>query len=319
LVTNLPRIVARDALLYPASMPAPRPALVVPAIVLLAFAATGCRGPKPARAFVDQARRLHTDALVSAVSRQPDLAEYVQLLGDRLMAGAREAAPEKSRDPMFSRMKFHVVDVATVNVFTTGGEHVYVYAGLVAACDNEEELAAAMAHAVAHALNLDVQNLPIRPDPRGRQTPEAVAWQFVINRFNAQQEWAADKLAFGNYARAGWDPDRFGTLFTRLGDQYRGPTSVDRAPLSIRPEAARVSGVDPNRRWRRPPVADRRTFGEMRDAARTAAAEARQGMAAEVLLRALPNCILPADQPDQLQAQEVIRPAPPPQIPIEPS
>ena len=280
----------------------------------------GCRGPRPAKAFVEQARKLHADALVSAVSRQqPDLAEYVQLIGDRLMEGAREAAPEKARDPVFARMKFHVVDVATVNVFTTGGEHVYVYAGLVAACENEEELAAAMAHSVAHALNLDVQNLRIRPDPGGRATPDEVVWQFVLNRFTAQQEWAADKLAFAIYARAGWDPDRFGTLFTRLGDEYRGPTSVDRAPLSIRPEAARVSGVDVNRRWRRPPVADRRTFGEMRESARSVAASARQGMAAEVLLRALPNCVLPGDQPEQLEAQEMLRPLPPPETPIEPN
>lgn len=299
-------------------MPAPRAALTFVVTCLLLSAAGGCNAPRPARAFVEQAQRLHTDALVSAVAREPDLNEYVQLLGERLIEGAREAAPEKSRDPLFARMKFHVVDVATANVFTTGGEHVYVYAGLVAACENEEELAAAMAHAVAHALNLDVQNLPIRPDPRGAP-PEAVAWQFVTNRFTAQQEWAADKLAFAVYARAGWDPDRFGTLFTRLGDEYRGPTSIDRAPLSIRPEAARVSGVDPNRRWRRPPVADRRTFAEMRETARSVAARAPQGMAAEVLLRALPNCVLPADQPDQLQAQEMLRPQPPPETPIEPS
>ena len=300
-------------------MPPPRDALGLLVPLLFLLTTTGCRGPRPARAFVEQARRLHTDALVSAVAREPDLSEYVQLLGSRLVAGARDAAPEKARDPMFARTKFHVVNVATVNVFTTGGEHVYVYAGLIAACENEEELAAAMAHAMAHAVNLDVQNLKIRPDPRGRQTPDAVTWQFVVNRFTAQQEWAADKLAFGIYARAGWDPDRFGTLFTRLGDEYRGATSVDRAPLSIRPEAARVSGVDPNRRWRRPPVADRRTFAEMRESARSLAAAAPQGMAAEVLLRALPNCVLPADQPDQLQAQEMIRPAPPPQTPIEPN
>jgi predicted Zn-dependent protease len=289
------------------------------AAVLLPALLSGCNGPRPARAFVEQARRLHTDALVSAVAQEGDLNEYVQMVGDRLMGGAREAAPEKARDPMFGRMKFHVVNVATNNVFTTGGEHVYVYTGLIAACENEEELAAAMAHAVAHALNLDVQNLPIRPDRRGQQPPDAITWQFVTNRFTAQQEWAADKLAFACYVRAGWDPDRFGTLFTRLGDEYRGPTSVDRAPLTIRPEAARVSGVDPNRRWRKPPVADRRSFGDLREAARSLAERSPRGMAAEVLLRAMPNCILPADQPEQVQAQEMIRPVPPPQVPIEPN
>lgn len=299
-------------------MPALRNAPALAAILLLLSIITGCKSPRPAGAFVRQAGRLHADALVSAVSRQPTLAEYVQLVGDRLMAGAREQAPEKSRDPMFARMKFHVVDVGTVNVFHTGGDHVYVYAGLIASCETEEELAAALAHSVAHALNLDVQNLPIRPDPRGRP-PQAMAWDFVTNRFNAQQEWAADKLAFAIYARAGWDPDRFGTLYTRLADDYRGPSSVDRAPLSIRPEAARVSGVEPNWRWRRQPVADRRTFARMRESARSVVATAPRGIAAEVLLRALPNCVLPGDQPEQLDAQEMIRPLPPPTTPIEPN
>jgi predicted Zn-dependent protease len=298
-------------------MRAARSTFAVLSTCLLLIGAAGCSGPKPARAFVDQAGQLHSDALVSGVARDVDLSEYVQLVGDRLMEGARDAAPGRTGDPMFRRMKFHVVNVATNNCFTTGGEHVYVYAGLIAECENEEELAAAVAHAVAHAVNLDVQNLPIRP--RAALPPEAVVWQFVVNRFTAQQEWAADKLAFAIYARGGWDPERFGTLFTRLADEYRGPTSVDRAPLSIRPEAGRVSGVDPNRRWRRPPIADRRTFNELRESARSLANTAPRGMVAEVLLRALPNCILPADQPDQVQAQEQIRPLPPPAVPIEPN
>jgi predicted Zn-dependent protease len=268
---------------------------------------------------VQQAQRLHTDALVSAVSTDANLNDYVQLVGERLLAGAKAAAPEKADDPLFGRMKFQVVNVPTVNVFTTGGDHVYVYAGLIAACENEEELASAMSHAVAHALNLDVENLGIRPDPRGKAAPDAVAWQLVTHRFTAQQEWAADKLGFAVYARAGWDPDRFGTLYTRLGDTYRGPSAVDRAPLSIRPEAARVSGVDPNRRWRKAPVADRRNFASLREQARALVTSAPRGMAAEVLLRALPNCVLPADQPEQIAAQEMIRPRPPQQAPVEPN
>lgn len=296
-------------------MNAARAALIA---TFLCLTLTGCNGPKPARAFVEQADQLHRDALVSAVAPADDLlGEYVQLVGDRLIQAAREAAPGRVNDPMFRRMKFHVVRVATNNVFATGGEHVYVYAGLIAACETEEELAAVMAHAVAHAVNLDVQNLPIRP--RAGLTPEAVVWQFVVNRFTAQQEWAADKLAFGIYARGGWDPERFGTLYTRLGDVYRGPTSVDRAPLSIRPEAGRVSGVDANRKWRGRPVADRRTFLQLRESARSLANTAPRGMVAEVLLRALPNCVLPADQPEQVQAQEQIRPLPPPTVPIEPN
>lgn len=291
-----------------------------PVAVFMVFAlAAGCGGPRPAQPFVAQARQLHTMALVSGVAGDADLREYVQLIGERLLEAARSAAPDKTGDPLFSHMHFDVVNVDVPNVFTTGGDHVYVYTGLIRICADEEELAAAMAHAVAHALNLDVQNLPMRPNPA--RLPPEVAWQFVVHRFTAQQEWSADKLAFAIYARAGYDPDRFGNLFQRLSDMpaYNTPAAVDRAPLAIRPEAARVSGVEPQRRWRRAPIADRRTFAELRQTSASLAAESPKGMAAEVFLRAFPNCILPADTAEQSAAQDLLRPPPPPKTPTEPN
>ena len=301
-------------------MPSTRAALLVTAVALCAAFCAGCNnGPRPNQQFVQQARRLHQEGLAPAVVRQTDLTEYVQLIGERLVRGARSAAPDKTRDPMFGRMRFHLVNVTTPNVFTTGGEHVYVYTGLVRLCATEEELAAAMAHAVAHAVNLDVQALGVRPDPN--LPPAGIVWQFVTNRFTARQEWEADKLAFAAYARAGWDPDRFGALWTRLADlpAWNVPAAVDRAPLAIRPEAARVSGVEPQRRWRKPPEADRQTYEDLRRQAEAMARTAPMQQPAQVFLRACPNCVLPADRPEQVEAQEQLRPPPVDEVPIEPS
>jgi hypothetical protein len=92
--------------------------------------------------------------------------------------------------------------------------------------------------------------------------------------------------------------------------------------------------VDPQRRWRRPPVADRRTFTDLRrrahfvggappgptsSPATTAPVTVAVPPEAEIILWALPNCILPFDLPGQVQAQELLRPRPPPKTPIEPS
>ena len=277
--------------------------------------ATGCAGPRARSEFVQQAQRLHDASLTPALTRDADLALYVQMVGDRLLEAARAAAPDKAGEPIVSRVKFHLVNAGVPNVFTTGGAHVYVYSGLLRnrVCDTEEELAAAMAHGLAHVLNLDVQNALGKADPR--TPPPGVAWEMVTNRFTAQQEWAADKLAYAIYVRAGYDPDLYGNLFAKLSDQYPGPAAVDRAPLSIRPEVARVAGVEPQRKWRRAPVADRRTFADLKRQSQSQAsaggATNAQAREAQVFLWAFPNCVLPFDLPDQQRAQELLRPRPP--------
>src|SRR5215213_8970404 len=47
-------------------------------------------------------------------------------------------------------MKFHFVNSKTVNAFTTGGNHMYVYNALFQMCKDEDELAAVMAHEYGH-------------------------------------------------------------------------------------------------------------------------------------------------------------------------
>src|SRR5204863_1566080 len=59
---------------------------------------------------------------------------------------------------MFSKdMKFHFVNSKTINAFTTGGEHMYVYNELFQKCKDEDELAAVMSHEYAHVYCRHVQ------------------------------------------------------------------------------------------------------------------------------------------------------------------
>jgi hypothetical protein len=300
-----------------------RPLLALAAA--LALLSVGCAGPRAKTEFVQQAQRLHDASLAPAMTHDADLSLYVQMVGERLVEAARAAAPDKASEPLLSKVRFHLVNAAVPNVFSTGGTHVYVYSGLLRnrVCDTEEELAAVMAHGLAHVLNLDVQNTLGKADPR--TPPAGVAWQFVTNRFSAQQEWAADKLAYAIYVRAGYDPELYGNVYAKLSDLYPGPAAVDRAPLSIRPEVARVSGVEPQRKWRKAPVADRRTFLDLKRQSQSQASvgvpstNPAQAQEAQVFLWAFPNCILPFDLPDQQRAQEILRPRPPTTPPIEPN
>ena len=287
------------------------------AVVGLLGAGSGCGGPVPEARFVQQADRLHREALASAVTTDPDLGEYVQEIGKRVIDAAKVVVPRQAGAELFSQVRFHLVGSPIVNAFTTGGVHVYVYTSLFQLCDNEDELAAAIAHEYAHVLNLDVEKTGMRADAR-RPLP-LIAYDFVTLRFTVEQEQAADVLAFNLYARAGWDPGRFAALFDRLRDRYGGgPSSPDRTSLSMRVESARGMIGSTSRNWRQIPVADPRTFTKLRQ--RVGSLRVQGGTPeAQLFLRAFPNCLLGGDTAEQRDAQERLKPPPPPPVQVEPS
>ncbi len=286
------------------------------AIILAALAlhCGGCSAPAPSAKFVEQAERLHAGALASAVSSNPDLNDYVQFIGSRLAAAAHEAVPNRANEELLQALRCHLVDCPLINAFYTGGHHIYVYSGLLAACENEDELAAAIAHEYAHAIDLAVEKTKLRPDPN-QQLP-LVAWQFVVNRFSLDQEMSADDLAFQIYTRCGWDPLRFSALFARLATAAPYPPAPDRPAPSSRAFRFRGQAADAQRSWRKPPVADPKTYDSLRRAGETQSATNSE---AELFLRAFPNCMLGGDPPETIEAQQKLRPPPPPQPKLEPS
>jgi hypothetical protein len=287
--------------------------------VLALLAATGCTPNRaPSARFIQQADQLHEGALASTLTPDDDLNAYVQEIGSRLEDAAKEVAPDKARGPFFQNMQFHLVDSPLVNAFTTGGSHVYVYRGLLEFCRTEEELAAAMAHAYAHAINLDTEGSGVVPSKEPRPLRQVV-WDFVTNRYTAEQERAADELAFRLFARAGWDPARFENLFSRLSDEYPGPNAPDRAPLAERGALARGNTAGIPKKWRQLPVADPRTFEGLKSQASSLRHASAATNEARLYLLAFPNCIVSHDLPFQVQAQEKLRPPPPPEVQIEPN
>lgn len=48
------------------------------------------------------------------------------------------------------KIKVHVIDKDEVNAFAIPGNHLIVYSGLIAECDNQEELAGVLGHEMAH-------------------------------------------------------------------------------------------------------------------------------------------------------------------------
>jgi hypothetical protein len=175
---------------------------------------------------------------------------------------------------------------------------------------------AAIAHEYAHAISLDVEKTRLRPDPNAPLS--AVAYAFVLNRFSAEQEQAADELAFLLYRRGGWEPSRFAALFDHLASLTPPYVAVDRASLPIRAQRIRASAPEESPRgWRQPPVADPKTFQSLM--AQVRPGPDSESNAGEVFLRAFPNCLLSGDPPESLDAQSRLRPPPPPPARLEPS
>ena len=285
----------------------------------LLITAGGCAPNRaPAARFIQQADQLHAGALESTIVPDPELNEYIQTIGQRLETAAQELVPDKARGPFFKSMKFHLVDIPVINVFTTGGSHIYVYRGLFDYCLTEEELAAAMAHAYAHALNLDMEQTDLNP-PEKPQPLRQVAWSLVVNRFESQHEQESDKLAFRLYCRAGWEPAQFEVLFSRLSDDYPGPPAPDRDPLATRGALAHGMTAGVPKKWRQLPVADPRTFDALRKHATSLRWASPANLEAKLYLVAFPNCILSQDLPAQVEAQEKLRPPPPAAVQLEPS
>jgi predicted Zn-dependent protease len=136
-------------------------------------------------------------------------------------------------------IQFHLVNSKTLNAFTTGGQHVYIYNELFQQAKSEDELAAVMAHEFAHIYCRHVASGMTRQAEGaavgavgslagaavGKDTGAAIggglagsAAQFLNMGFTRGDEDEADKYGFSFYIRAGWDPNHFADFFQRMID-----------------------------------------------------------------------------------------------------
>ena len=314
-------------------------------VIVLAFGA-GCATD---RSVIANAAQMH-GSLQPAVIQDRELASYFQQVGERIIDAGREAhmagkgpkaAFEGSDDWMFSnRMQFHLVNSKTVNAFTTGGEHMYIYNELFQQSDSEDELAAVMAHEYAHVYGRHVQKGTNRQLPLliggaalgagagyalgGEDNKMAAAGtgaalggaagQFANMGFTRKDENEADNWGFYFYTRAGWDPAKFDDFFQNMIEKGYDKTPAvlsDHPTLKSRVEETkkRVEDLPPEaRRWRKPPVADAREFAALKERAATLGKrlpDDRTLAGSQKLLQALPrSCVAPVDPEDAVKARE---------------
>lgn len=316
--------------------------------LLLSF----CASCATDRQVIEQADDTHNQ-LEPAVVEDAQMRDYLQAMGARIVASAHELHTQKygpkshfeeKSDWMFSdEMKFHFVNSKTLNAFTTGGTHMYIYTELLKTCRTEDELAAVMAHEYGHvyarhvakgmdrryysiggALALGIGGYAIGGKKHGLEYGAAAAslgyvgLNFLGMGFTRDDEAEADKLGFDFYTHAGWDPKHFGDFFQQLIDKGLDTTPEmmsDHPSLKSRVAAAneRAAKLSPDAaKLRKPPVADASKFAAMKQRAEVVAKTMPNDeslQTAQTLLAAVSSCVSPTDQPDQVAAREKIKKA----------
>lgn len=313
--------------------------------------AGGCKTTD--RSVMSQASEVHT-GIQPAVIRDPELSNYMQQVGSRILAAAKEvegygpkfgpASHFKDGEDtrwMFQNMKFHLVNSKTLNAFTTGGEHMYMYSGLMQQCANEDEFVAVVAHEFAHVYCRHVQKgtdrqyltmgaaaaaavggAAIGGKEKGLEYAGygaglgLVAGQFAGMSFTREDENEADKFGFYFYSMAGWDPKQFAGFFQKMIDLGYDTTpemASDHPTLKSRVDATRrrVTELPPeSAKWRRPNIANPQQFAAIKaraiEVGKTMPSDKTLGQAQE-LLAAFPSCVAVKDQPEQVRARQSVK------------
>lgn len=153
--------------------------------------------------------------------KDPDLQNFVNGLGKRLLTGVREVDFDYT---------FKVVKDENVNAFTIPGGHVYVNSGLIKAAGNESELAGVMAHEINHAVARHgtrqltqqygislVSQLVLGQNPNVlAQLAASLFGQAGTMSYSRSMEDQADYLGVQTMYQAGYNPNGMLTFMKKL-------------------------------------------------------------------------------------------------------
>lgn len=175
-----------------------------------------------------------------AVADDPLLDEYLSAMGYRLVSHS-----ERPEQPF----TFFVVRSEQINAFAAPGGFIGMNTGLIATAENESEVAAVLAHEVAHvtqrhilravesmqqvSLPIMLAMLGVLIAAQGADSADAAQAAVVggsallqqqqIN-FTRGNEYEADRIGIQTLARAGYDPQAMASFFWRMGRATRANT-----------------------------------------------------------------------------------------------
>jgi predicted Zn-dependent protease len=174
------------------------------------------------------------------------LTAYVNAVGNVLAASAMGSPRKDDRPSPISGWHFVVVDDETINAFAASGGFILVNKGLIMAARTEDELAAVLAHEVAHTVRghaigsiqkarmagvykemldstvqLDEQQLGTLTKAFEGAMDDMIN-SMVVKGYSRDTEFEADKVGLEILADAGYDPQAFIRLLGSLAKKTGG-------------------------------------------------------------------------------------------------
>jgi len=196
----------------------------------------------------------------SRVVREGPQVERVRRVGQRI---ARAAAIEplqreiNLREGYLFEWEFNVIQDKQINAFCLPGGKVAVLSGLLPVADNDDQLAAVMAHEIAHALAHHGSERLARQQKQGGNLLDALAGK----AHDREQESEADHIGIFLMTFAHYDPEQAVVFWERM----RSATARSPRPpeiLSDHPsDDRRISDI---KTWVDPAKAAKRAFDEGR-------------------------------------------------------
>lgn len=193
---------------------------------------------------------------------QPKANAYLNLLGQSL-------AVFSDRPETFAGYRFLLLDSDEVNAFGAPGGFILVTRGMIRCCENEDELAAVLAHEICHIQNqdglrviqqehmtealtmLNSESGPQFGDVRSGSLPPEfevlvsdIVKALTISGYSPKQEQQADADAMELLRRSGYPEMAMITLLNRMGERLNSTSGLGFArthpPAVSRAEAART-------------------------------------------------------------------------------
>lgn len=206
------------------------------------------------------------------IIEDPALNAYINTLGYRLLSAANTQLP----------FIFFIINEPSINAFAGPGGHIGINSGMILAAESEGELAAVMAHEIAHVTQRHLARAFQKSSATQVQTYAAILAAIFLGspelstamiataaagniqqqlNFTRSNEREADRVGIDILASSGFAPDHMSGFFYRLQEAYRYMESN-------LPELLRTHPVTPNRiadaqnRARQYPVREEKTSPE---------------------------------------------------------
>jgi predicted Zn-dependent protease len=182
----------------------------------------------------------------------PLIAEYINRLGQRLVRNSDAKGP----------FTFKVIESPEVNAFALPGGYVFVYSGLIRIADEEDELAAALAHEIAHVAARHMTRQATKTQlasmaaiPAGiflggwtgyaARQGAGLAIPMTFLSFARKDESEADYLGVQYLYAAGYDPTGAISIFEKMEAlERRAPGTISRAFSTHPMDADRIARTE---------------------------------------------------------------------------